>query len=210
MPETSCPSCGGPVHIKSKAALLVVCEYCNSTLMRKDMNLADLGKMADLAEDGSPVQLGASGSYRARAFEVVGRIQLEYAQGFWNEWFLQFADGGNGWLGEGQGQYTVSFVLKNPGEIPAFEKLKPGRRVRLGVEEYHVKEVSSARCVAGAGELPFQVNTGYDARVVDLDGTEVRFATIDYSEDPPLVFTGERVEFDALQLKGLREFEGWR
>jgi hypothetical protein len=36
-----------------------------------------------------------------------------------------------------------------------------------------------------------------------------RFATIDYSEDPPLLFTGEAVEFDDLKLRSLREFEGW-
>jgi hypothetical protein len=36
-----------------------------------------------------------------------------------------------------------------------------------------------------------------------------RFATVDYSESPPLFFTGEFVDFDALALAGLREFDGW-
>ena len=37
-----------------------------------------------------------------------------------------------------------------------------------------------------------------------------RFGTIDYSDESPLLFLGEAVDFDALQLKNLREFEGWR
>ncbi len=45
--------------------------------------------------------------------------------------------------------------------------------------------------------------------VADLQGDDSSFATLDYSEEPPLVFLGEYVEFDALQLSGLREFDGW-
>ena len=43
----------------------------------------------------------------------------------------------------------------------------------------------------------------------DLRTPDARFATIDYSEHPPLFFAGEFVAFDGLQMQGLREFEGW-
>ena len=36
-----------------------------------------------------------------------------------------------------------------------------------------------------------------------------QFATIDYSEQPPLFFSGRVVPFDALHLVELRTFEGW-
>ena len=35
------------------------------------------------------------------------------------------------------------------------------------------------------------------------------FATIDYSETPPLVFIGEYMEFDDLHFSNLRQFDGW-
>jgi hypothetical protein len=44
---------------------------------------------------------------------------------------------------------------------------------------------------------------------VDLRTGDARFATIDYSDDPPLLFLGEALEFDDLKLKNVREFEGW-
>ena len=37
-----------------------------------------------------------------------------------------------------------------------------------------------------------------------------RFATLDYSDDAPRLYTGEVVELAALGLRGLREFDGWR
>jgi hypothetical protein len=209
MKPGSCPSCGAPLEIKTRAALLIVCAYCNSTLLRQEQALEDIGKMALLAEDGSPLQIGARGMYRGSSFIVVGRIQLEYDAGYWNEWFATFDDGREGWIGEGQGQYAVTFKAATPRNMPQFEKLKLGDMLGLGSERFRVTEKSRARCIASAGELPFRVNAGYDAPVADLAGTGARFATIDYSEFPPLVFLGERVEVESLALTGLREFEGW-
>lgn len=205
----SCPSCGAPLEVKSRAALLLVCAYCNSTLMRQEQALEDIGKMALLQEDGSPLQLGSRGEYAGKAFEVVGRIQLDYAAGYWNEWFLVFGDRREGWLGEGQGQYVVTFLLKNRHAAPSFKELFVGKSVTLDGQSFTVRELSKARCVAGAGELPFNVATGYDANLADLDGPGTAFATLDFSETPPHIFVGERVEFDELKLTNLRAFEGW-
>ena len=43
----------------------------------------------------------------------------------------------------------------------------------------------------------------------DLRTEGRNFGTIDYSEGNPLLFLGEWVEFEELQLKNLRRFEGW-
>ena len=60
------------------------------------------------------------------------------------------------------------------------------------------------------GELPFQYWDKSDLTVRRSAGrTGGDFATIDYSENPPLLFLGRSVEFDDLHMKNLREFEGW-
>ena len=46
----------------------------------------------------------------------------------------------------------------------------------------------------------------FKKRTRSIDG---RFATIDYTETPPLLFLGEFVEFESLRLVNLKEFEGW-
>jgi hypothetical protein len=44
---------------------------------------------------------------------------------------------------------------------------------------------------------------------VDLQDGTGRFATVDGSDDPPVLYLGEYVPFADLALEGLREFEGW-
>jgi len=84
-----------------------------------------------------------------------------------------------------------------------------GKKVQLKGQWFEVRNLESAHCIAGEGELPFKVGTGYDAPVADLLGEKNAFATLDYSEDTPLVFIGEHMEFDALHFSGLRQFDGW-
>ena len=209
MKSTVCPSCGAPVRFQSAASILAVCEYCQSTLVRHDLNLEDVGKMAQLQTDGSPLQLRVEGKYRGVHFGVVGRIQLRFEQGLWNEWHLLFDDMRSGWLGEAQGTYAVSFVKTIGEPVPAFAGLQAGQRHKLDGRSFEVRDIQNALCIGGEGELPFRVGAGYEAPVADLQGDDSSFATLEYSEEPPLVFLGEYVEFDALQLSGLREFDGW-
>jgi len=134
---------------------------------------------------------------------------LKFDRGIWNEWHLMFSDGRSGWLGEAGGTYAVSFLRTTDVRLPEFDSLKAGKKVEIRDQTFQVQNVESARCIAGAGELPFRVAGGYEAPVADLLGDQASFATIDYSEDPPLVFIGEYVEFDSLHLSNLREFESW-
>ena len=93
MIDVNCPSCGARVAFQSKFSILAVCEHCNSTLVRHDINIEDIGKMAELQVDGSPLQLGVRGEYKGVSFSVIGRIQLRFERGIWNEWHLMFNDG---------------------------------------------------------------------------------------------------------------------
>lgn len=202
--SANCPSCGASVVFRSAASIFAVCEYCNSTLVRHDQKLEDIGKMAALVEDRSPLQLGTEGRWQGLHFALIGRIQLRYSQGLWNEWYLMFDDMRTGWLSEAGGEYVLTF-LKAPREpIPAFSDLQPEARVTLLSRSWVVTDIEDAECIAGQGELPFKVGAGYKAPVVDMrDGDN--FATIDYSETPPMVFIGSPVKFQDMAFANLRE-----
>ena len=209
MLKSSCPACGADVTFQSTVSIMAVCEHCNSTLIRHDVDIEAIGKMATLQVDASPLQLGTRGDYRGAAFTVVGRIQLRFDRGLWNEWHLLFSDGRSGWLGEAQGTYAVSFLTESTQGLPSFEALKIGNTIELRGEPFRVENIESARCIGGEGELPFKVEGGYEAPVADLLGEKAAFATIDYSEDHPLLFVGRYVEFDDLRFANLREFDSW-
>ena len=199
-----CPSCGAPVVFRSAGSLFAVCEYCRSTLVRHDQALEDIGKMAALAEDRSPLRLGAEGSHGGVHFALIGRIQIKFSQGYWNEWHLLFDDQRTGWLSEAGGEYVLTFTQPVLEPLPAFAELKIGQRLLLAGQPWTVSNLENAECVAGEGELPFKVGAGYPVAAVDLRNAG-GFATLDYSETPPLLFVGQAVDFAALRLSGLRD-----
>ena len=98
--HTDCPSCGAPVHAHSPTSVTLVCGYCNSMLVRQDDSIIDKGRDSALLEDFSPLQIGTRGRYGTAAFNIIGRLQMHYDAGVWNEWHILFDEGGTGWLSE--------------------------------------------------------------------------------------------------------------
>jgi len=44
----NCPSCGAAITFQSAISILAICHYCKSTLIRHDLELENIGKMAEL------------------------------------------------------------------------------------------------------------------------------------------------------------------
>ena len=198
-----CPSCGAAVGFRSAASIYAVCDYCRATLLRDGESLKNLGRMADLLDDPSLIQLGSEGRFRGLHFMVIGRIQLTYDGGFWNEWHVLFDDANTGWLSEAGGEYVVSRQVTVSEALPSFAALAPEMRVTIAGNGYTVTDLETARCIAGQGELPFKVQAGYAVDTADLRG-QGRCVTIDYSEAPPLVFVGYPARVDELEWSNLR------
>src|ERR1044071_5855430 len=72
----NCPSCGAPVEFKSGQSIVVICEYCHSAVARTDRELKDLGKVAELVETGSPLDIGLRGQWEEGPIEITWPAQL--------------------------------------------------------------------------------------------------------------------------------------
>jgi hypothetical protein len=177
--------------------------------VRSDVSLEKIGQISEVPDDASPIQIGTEGTYRGRGFYAIGRITYEYENGSWNEWHLAFSDGTSGWLSDAQLEYAISARLAETGKLRFSKQLKVGKRLVLGDESYEVTSITEANYRGVEGELPFQYWDKEVCTFIDLRSNSGRLCTIDFSEDPPLIFTGEFVSFDELQLKNLRNFEGW-
>jgi len=207
MQTVSCPSCGAEVNFRSHASVMAVCEYCNTRVLKEAGAVKDLGKISSVLEDYSPIQVGTSGVLGGRNFNVVGRIQLRYDAGMWNEWFIVFDDATSGWLGDASGQYTVTTLRKPDAQLPAFEEIQPGKPYQLVGARYMSADVRIAQCIGGQGELPFKVGDGWQAKVADFRRAD-HFITLDYSDEgPPQMFTGVSVTLEAMQAQLLRDVE---
>jgi Domain of unknown function (DUF4178) len=202
----NCPNCGAPIAFRWSASVQTVCDYCKSVLVRTDIDLEKVGQVADLPPNSSPIQIGTEGVYGKRSFVVIGRIVYEYDQGNWNEWHIVMNDGASGWLSDAQLEYAVTFAASGQ-KLP--QTCKVGQDYIWNNQSYRVSTITKAHYCGVQGELPFQYWDKSDVLFADLMSHSNKFATIDYSEDPPLLFLGESVDFDSLNLKNIRSFEGW-
>jgi len=209
MQKINCPSCGGEVVFRSAASVMAVCEYCQSTLLKDAESVKNIGKMSDLLEDFSPLQITSTGLFQGRNFSLVGRIQLRYDAGIWNEWYALFDDGGAGWLSDASGQYVFTLADTEPtASLPPFDNLRPGLPLRYRGATFYAADVRTARCVAGEGELPFKVGNGWELRAADFRVGH-RFLTLDYSDGPaPQLYLGQSVTLEQMRCQLLRTEDG--
>lgn len=202
--EVSCPGCGAVIEFKVGSAIVAVCPYCRSAVARGDRRVEDLGKVAALVDTDSLLAVGLRGRYQGVPFDLTGRTQLGHvAGGVWDEWYAHFADGRWGWLAEANGHFYLTFEHKiNAGSLPPFDRLELGRRFKMSGAEAPllVAEKGEARALGAEGEIPFRLQPGATYEYADLSGPKGEFGTLDYSEDPPLLFLGREVTLDDLDL----------
>jgi len=205
MQTIPCPGCGAPIQFKSVASVMAVCEFCKTTVLKDLDSVKNLGKMSDVLEDYSPIQIGTAGVFGGNAFSVIGRIQLRYTDGMWNEWYVMFDNGKPAWLGDASGQYMLTSEVPGGSNFPPFTSLVPAHPYTIGGHNYTASDVRTADCTGGQGELPFKVGQGYQAKVADMRNGR-SFLSLDYSDgEHPKIYVGQAVTLDELQCQLLRE-----
>ena len=202
--EYECPSCGAPVKQSQPGSKTLVCTYCSQTSHINADSLQAVGEKHPLIDYGSIFSIGATGrigSLSDREFQVLGRVRIDYEDGFWDEWYITFLDDGStAWIQEDDGGFTY---FKHEGNVSRF----PLDRVQVGTynqivsnwKPVFVTSKSKASINGGEGELPFKIIPGEKADFVDgiLDG---RIISVELLEDDTPLFVGYELDFDELQL----------
>ena len=192
-------------------------------LVRRDVDVENIGKMAALPEDMSPFMIGTEGYYQNARFRIVGRLKVGWAQGYWNEWHLLLDNGAYGWLAEAQGSYAISFEYKEklpPETAKAVVKLTgktPGNTASnaLGTYlfirdlKYKIVDIKEAVCIGSEGELPFAAPKGRKTLSIDLLGFHGEFGTVEFDQSKTAIFLGRYLEWEQLRCTNLRPLEDW-
>lgn len=208
--KLACPACGAEVDFKSRSAVFAVCSYCQSTLVRHDLDLEAIGKMAELPPDMSPLQLGTCGTYDGKRFELRGRLKVAWEDGVWNEWYALFSDGREGWLAEAMGFLMMSFPAPLPPNLPDAKAIRVGYELELKPKaRFSVDDIKRATCIGSEGELPFAAPQGRESLSVDLSGELDTFANLEYAEDGTRLYMGRYVDFLDFKFTNLRSLDGW-
>jgi len=221
MRKFACPSCGADVTFHSAQSVYAVCAYCQSMVVRTDVDVKSIGVMAVLPDDMSPLQLGSGGYFEEQSFTIIGRLKIGWRDGLWNEWHLLMADGRRGWIGEAQGSFSVSFekdsldeqdrgfiagCIGTPGSSSG---LSAGFRISVEGKELRAVDVKEATCLGSEGELPFRAPKGRRTVAIDFTGESGDFATVEIENEVFRLYHGRYVEFDDFRFSNLRPLEGW-
>lgn len=215
MPEIACPSCGGPVPLRSAALPYAVCPYCSTLIARTGDDVAAIGKSAVLPFDVSPIELGTTLEKDGRRFEAVGRVRWGWSDGSWNEWLLRGPDGTNVWLGEAMGWFM--WLTETPGleDDPVFRRFAAGEPVMVGEEiaegshAYTVADIKQAHCLGGEGELPFPCPPTWTMTSLDCRSPEGGALSLQRDADGVSAWRGQYHDLADLAPRKLRKIEGW-
>lgn len=213
MTALACPACGAPVAFRS-AAPFAVCSHCQSLLVRSDVSLESLGRVAQVPDDLSPLQLNTGGLFDKHRFTLIGRVRKTWAEGSWSEWCALFDDQKLGWLAEAQGDLVMTFEhsveafakTKSP---DSFRRAAAGDVIPLEGRRFTVSDVKQVTCTGAEGELAAGLPLNKSLQSIDLRGPGTQFATIEVSATALQLFMGRYVEFEECRFTGLRKLEGW-
>lgn len=203
-----CPSCGANIDFGNAASILATCSYCRALVVRQDMNLEAIGVSGALHQEATILQLQTSGTDRRGRFMLTGRLQKQWAQGYWSEWVASYADGTYAWLSEAQG----FFALMTPTQPPdvSFDLLSVEQTVTLAGKTFVVSDIKTSTIIAIEGQLPLKTGMGEIVHSVDLQSDAATFASIERDSSGNLsACVGKLFEAEELRLEHLRHLEGW-
>ncbi len=222
--KIECHGCGATVEFKATNSLVAVCPYCQTTVAKSKEDIDNYGLKANIFNDFSKIKIGAVGSYKGEQFSVIGRVQIKYIHGFWNEWYILFSNGMTGWLSDVMEEYYVTFEYnqKNAEFIESkyslkyseadsfgdFKYVQVDKVYRIGVHSFLAVDVSEAKIIGAEGEIGFNIIQNRIMKVVDLRKDNL-FVTADFSENErdPIYYIGEAVKEDDLSLFNVKTLE---
>nr|WP_315495920.1 DUF4178 domain-containing protein [uncultured Rhodoferax sp.] len=206
-----CPGCGAPVSFLSAQSTHAVCGFCQSTVVRNGDVLQRIGKMAELFDDHSLLQLGAGGTWNGQSFTLLGRLQYKYGEGTWTEWHAVLGDGSSGFLSEDNGAYVFTTAQAVQREMLPAERFRVGATTAINGKSFTVASNQSVALIAAQGELPRLPELGTNFAMVELRSQAVdakgvgEVLSVDYSSQPPSVSLGKSVLLEDLKLTGLKD-----
>jgi hypothetical protein len=100
-----CVECHKALYIANERSNIIKCS-CGTTNLLADISLGQISLPA-AAPHLSIIQVGTTGVYKTKIFTVLGLCRLWHYEAVWNFWFIEWADGSHGYLGEAYGLYTL-------------------------------------------------------------------------------------------------------
>ena len=174
--------------------------------MRQGDTLARIGKMAELFDDFSPLQLFAAGRIQDQPFTLVGRLQYSYAGGRWTEWIAALDGDRTGILSEDNGAFVFSLPFELQRAAPPAGRAARRRDHRLQRPELHGGLERAGRAGVGPGRTAAAARARpRPSRWSSCAATRAWCSASTTTRSRPAPTSGRAVQLEDLQLTGLRD-----
>ena len=168
-PQTSgqalrCPSCSGPVSLKQRSSLTVVCPYCHALSSHGDGELALVKKLEQRHQPTLP--LGARGQPSGQQVEVIGwtrrAVTFDSIDYHWDEYLLH-GPNGYAFLSENKGHWTLFTQLP----AAALSVVRGYSVVYRDRRYVHFERTNGARYMDVQGEFYWEIRPDHCPRLDD-------------------------------------------
>ncbi len=231
--KITCHGCGAPVEFKTTSSIVAVCPYCSTVVAKSQEDIESYSKKSSIIQDFSKIQIGTTGRFKTHNFSVIGRIQIKYYYGFWNEWYILFDNGLTGWLSDVLDEYIVTIetssenknILKelwdlnfsdlnfenqnNKLSVPVvFDNVEIGKNYFFNNTAFFCQDISIGEIIGAQGEIGFDIKKHSSFKAIDFK-KENKFITADYSEEnnPPIIYIGESLNEAELLFSNTRSLD---
>lgn len=229
MKDFLCPQCGAALKFTNRFSVSTVCEFCNSLVIRHDMNLQLRGKEGVLQDDLNPLQVGTRGVFQKTGFSIVGGVRLNHHEGFWQEWFLQLdqsiQNSQYAWLAQAQGEYQ--FLLEPIAlDYMSHEQVTIGQAMRIGddvkdrlaqwssllkgyPDAYNIVDLRTADMTHFTGQLPWVPDKNRKRTIAELSSMDDIKLAVEFGENATSLYYGKVMLFEDFKFQNLKEVKGW-
>ena len=191
------------------------CPYCQTLILRQGLNVEEVGKVAILPFDVSPIQLGTTLGAEGRRLTVVGRVRWAWDGGSWNEWLAMADTGAQFWLAEAAGTFMLTAEWPHLLDLPEVQAFANGAAISTGdvieVEgrQLFASDVKQVECLGSEGDLPIPTRIGTRMTSVDFRSPGGEVLSLQRDERSTTAWFGDSWDLIGLKPGNLRAIEGW-
>ncbi|GAB2539600.1 hypothetical protein GCM10027189_22890 [Rufibacter soli] len=157
----------------------------------------------------SILRVGVTGSRAEEKFELIGRIQYFFQEGYRNHWFILYETGLTGWLGDWAGNYSF-FQESNYTCLSPVGSLKIGDTATIGTVMLSIEVKDKVKQIFWEGEVPEQGLQELGFASVELFRTDGQMGILQVTNSrAPHAYLGTYVELNEMSLQGTRTHNEW-
>ena len=208
----TCPGCSAQTGLSLAFPLYISCQACgNNYHVSTDKTATATGLQKRNLQPVKTIELGATGKYLNKSFEIIGHIRSIHTDSINNEWLMKFTDGTEKWLIENAFSYFV-FETEAISLTHAQTKVnKMGSTINVKSKSFIIYDLTKQVEFQMDGQIPencFNDEAYFKYETINLESGELLSINI-YSKELIEGFMGKSVMLAELELSTLNEFKNW-